>query len=149
MESASGKCPHEDGLLMTAAPRFYSSHLSDEEQMLIPDGFRLTLWAVPEQKRWTAIALEFDIAADGDSPDDAFQHLMELVEDYISVQASEGLSFDEMLRPVPLRVRLRAHWSAFKNRRRRPPRKGHGPVGRASRPQSLLRQEPLPQACHV
>jgi len=62
----------------------------------------LTALVRQDDDQWTALCLELDIAAHGNSPDEAFHALQDLVHQYVThMRATGRRRFSEMLRPVP------------------------------------------------
>ncbi len=58
-----------------------------------------------EEHGWTAIAVEFDVAGDGETPQEAIDDANEGVLEYLALCQSEGISFEEANRPAPEDVR--------------------------------------------
>lgn len=72
-----------------------------------PEVIRVPIWLVREQGNWQALAANFDIVGQGQTEGLALQNLQELVVDYLSACAEDGMSFAEVQRPIPLAERLR------------------------------------------
>jgi hypothetical protein len=49
---------------------------------------------------WEAVALDFSIAGVGDSPEAALGNVLELLDEYLCMSASQGLTFEEARRPL-------------------------------------------------
>lgn len=66
-----------------------------------PERLELTAILRREDDQWTALCLELDIAAYGDTDEDAFASLRELVDQYVKHMRARGKTSDEIYRPVP------------------------------------------------
>jgi hypothetical protein len=72
-----------------------------------PDVIRVSIWLVQDGETWQSLAAEFDIAGQGASRGLALKNLQELVIEYLESCIEDGMSFEETLRPIPRRERLR------------------------------------------
>jgi hypothetical protein len=72
-----------------------------------PDVIRVSIWLVQDGETWQSLAAEFDIAEQGASQGLALKNLQELVIEYLESCIEDGMSFEEALRPIPMRERLR------------------------------------------
>lgn len=72
-----------------------------------PDVIRVSIWLVQDGETWQSLAAEFDITGQGSSQGLALKNLQELVIDYLESCIEDGMSFEEALRPIPTRERLR------------------------------------------
>ncbi len=118
----------------------FRTELTDEELAQIPRGFQILMRMVFEDDQWTALAMNFDIAGRGDTPNEAIQDTIDLLEEYLSYGFAEGRSFEEMLRPVPASIWARQLVSQTMKivRRGRPGRRGR----------SSFHDEPFPLPRH-
>lgn len=53
---------------------------------------------------WEAVVPEFTVAGVGDSPEAALVNALELLDDYLCLSASDGLSFEDAIRPLNRRA---------------------------------------------
>ena len=72
-----------------------------------PDVIRVSIWLVQDGENWQSLAAEFDIAGQGASQGLALRNLQELVIEYLESCIEDGMSFEEALRPIPMKERLR------------------------------------------
>jgi hypothetical protein len=72
-----------------------------------PEVIRVPIWLVREADNWQALAANFDIVGQGATEGLALENLQELVSDYLSSCAEDGMSFADAQRPIPLKERLR------------------------------------------
>jgi len=72
-----------------------------------PDLFSSPAFVVPEAGRWTAVATKFSLVGVGDTPGEAWQQMDELGRDYFEACRDEGLSWSEVLRPMPIAARAK------------------------------------------
>lgn len=68
---------------------------------------RVSIWLVQDGENWQALAEEFDIAGQGSSQGLALKNLQELAIAYLDSCIDDGMSFEEALRPIPAKERLR------------------------------------------
>lgn len=80
--------------------------LSAEDADLIPVDYRMLVLIRPDNNGWTAIALPFNVAGWGITPESALKDLRMLVYEYLRMGFREGLTFDEQRRRAPLRFWL-------------------------------------------
>jgi hypothetical protein len=61
---------------------------------------------------WHAVARDYSVVGRGRSPDEAVENMLEMLDDYFRACGDDGLSLDQVRRPIPLRwyLELRAHW---------------------------------------
>lgn len=95
-----------------------------------PETLLIHVWLIKGRDDWTALCMDFDLAAKGLTPEAAFTELEEIVADYVKAAIDDGLTYAGALRPVPLveRIRLRAVSALMKLRRRGQPRESLVPV---------------------
>ena len=84
-----------------------------------PEAIRISIWLVREQDNWQALAANFDIVGQGQTEGLALQNLQELVIDYLTSCAEDGMSFAEVQRPIPLGEKLRLEAGRLMNPLRR------------------------------
>jgi hypothetical protein len=72
-----------------------------------PDVIRTRVWIGREDDYWYALDADFDIVAQGDSPEAAERQLVEMVQDYLNSCVRDGLPYDQARRPVPRATCLR------------------------------------------
>ena len=84
-----------------------------------PEAIRISIWLVHEHDHWQALAADFDIVGQGQTEGLALQNLQELVIDYLSACAEDGMTFAEIQRPIPLKERARLEGGRLLNPLRR------------------------------
>lgn len=77
-------------------------------QSWVPEDARLKIFTcrAKESGSWYAVAMDFNIAAMGESLQDAFVELVEQLECYFLACEADGMTFEQARQPVPLRRRL-------------------------------------------
>ena len=90
-------------------------------------------WVGDEDEHYFALNEMFNVAAIGDSPQAALHSLGEMVEDYLMVCWEQGLPFEQVVRRVPLRRRVRLearrHVRGLRHRPQRRVVEAHRPAG--------------------
>jgi hypothetical protein len=98
---------------------------------------RIRGMAVREGDRWASLVLDFDIAADGDTPEEAIRRSVDMTMTYLRSCKAEGRSLADCRRPAPLGCWLRYYWLFLYNNTSRGLRNGGGGAF----------DMPLPMAC--
>ena len=62
---------------------------------------------------YRAVCLNFGIAVERSSPDDALSEVLALVHDYVSDCEADGMTWNEMQRPIPRAARLHIYSNIY------------------------------------
>jgi hypothetical protein len=96
---------------MSNAAMTTANEAHEERLANLPDGWPMQVvtraWVGRENDYWFALDADFDIVAQGDTREAAELQLCELIVDYLSSCAEDGIPFDKVRRPVPLGTRVR------------------------------------------
>ncbi len=76
---------------------------------------RLRGYAVRDGSRWASLILDYDIAANGDTPEEAIRNCILMTRSYIESCLEQGKSPSDCRRPAPLRYWLKYLWLFFKH----------------------------------
>jgi hypothetical protein len=72
-----------------------------------PDVIRMHVWLVQEEDNWQALAADFDIVGQGSTQGLTLENMQELVIDYLEACFEDGMTFEQIMRPIPRQERLR------------------------------------------
>jgi hypothetical protein len=86
--------------------------LSDAElearvEAWLPDDFDFRVATRRERGEWFAIAVDFDVTGKGPTRTSAVRQMSDLLSIYLAAYLIDGVSFEDTVRPVPARLRLR------------------------------------------
>ena len=84
-----------------------------------PDVIRSKVFVGREDDQYFALVLDFDIASQGPTPDEAVESVGKLLCSYLESSLKDRLPYDEVRRPVPAILRLKLHAQAVIRRRMR------------------------------
>lgn len=90
-----------------------------ERQSEWPNVFAVRVWLLPEDNSWVAVAPDFDVVTQGRDEALALQSLEGMIVEYLDICCSEGLSYAEAKRPIPLAERLRFYLNWITSRPRK------------------------------
>jgi hypothetical protein len=122
----------------------HPEHSVEEVDRLVGEFFAWADGALPyrvaykrEQGVWFALAPDYDITARGDTLNEAFEELLELVIAYLYAYFQDEQPVSTALRRVPLRMRVAMRALALLNRllhgmARKPPTAGNGNIAAPS-----------------
>lgn len=72
-----------------------------------PREIRIMIWLVQDGDHWQALAADFDVVGQGRSQALALRNLQEHVIEYLDSCIDEGMTYEQALRPIPLREKVR------------------------------------------
>lgn len=72
-----------------------------------PERMKISIWLVPEDDHWVALAADFNVAGMGRTDRAALDNLSENLGAYLESFREEGASFADACRPIPRREELR------------------------------------------
>jgi len=72
-----------------------------------PERVEISIWMVPEDDHWVALAAEFNVAGMGRTEQNAIDNLSDNLKAYLASFREEGASFTDARRPIPRREEMR------------------------------------------
>lgn len=72
-----------------------------------PERIKISIWMVPEDDHWVALAADFNVAGMGRTEHAALHNLSDNLHAYLSSFREEGAAFSDARRPIPRREDLR------------------------------------------
>lgn len=85
-----------------------------------PEVIVTRVWIGREDGYWFALSEDFDVVGQGSSPALAIREMAEMVSDYLTGCAREGIPFEQVRRRVPLKERVKLHARAIISTVKRP-----------------------------
>jgi predicted RNase H-like HicB family nuclease len=80
--------------------------VADGLRSWLPHWLELTFAQKREDGRWFVLIEEFDITGTGDTPEDARDQALDLLDAYLIDHFRSGTPFEQTLRPIPARLRF-------------------------------------------